>query len=96
MRVEFSPEALEQLEARRRWWRENRDEEDLFDQELAVATKALEERATSFPLFAALGARRVHRILMSKTRCHLYFEIAGDVVLIVSAWGAARERTPHL
>jgi hypothetical protein len=96
LRVDFFPEALAELEARRRWWRENRDEEQLFDEELAVATKALEERATTFPVFVVLGQRRVYRILMKKTRCHLYFEIAGDVVMVVSAWGATRERTPHV
>jgi hypothetical protein len=31
LRVEFVPEALEELEARRRWWHANRDERELFD-----------------------------------------------------------------
>jgi hypothetical protein len=90
LRVEFFPEALDELEARRRWWRENRDEQQLFDDE------SLEERAPTFPVFAVLGQRRVYRILIPKTRCRLYFEIAGDLVMVVPAWGATRERTPRL
>jgi hypothetical protein len=35
--VSFSPEALEQLEARRTWWKANRASADLFDIELGVA-----------------------------------------------------------
>lgn len=35
---------------RRQWWRENRDEQDLFDEELEDAKKTLEERAATFPV----------------------------------------------
>lgn len=78
---------MAQLE-RREWWRENRSEVDLFDEELAAAVASLAERNTQLPIVAMHGERQVRRLLMPKTRCHLYFEIRGDLVIVVSAWGA--------
>ncbi len=33
---------------------------------------------------------------MPKTRCHLYFEVRGDTVVVVSAWGARMGTLPAL
>jgi hypothetical protein len=42
--------------------------------------------------------RELHRILMKRTACHLYYEIdeGAEMVTIVSAWGAARRQRPPL
>jgi len=38
----------------------------------------------------------VRRVLMPKTRNHVYFAASGDEVVILSVWGAQRARGPKL
>lgn len=98
MDVSFSPEAETQIAVRRAWWREHRDEADIFDEELAHAIARIGDSPSTFPWFGIRGGRLIRRCLMERTRCHLYFEVdaSGGVVTIVLAWGAARGRPPSL
>lgn len=96
LRVEFSPEALTQVEARRAWWQENRDNAGLFDDELADAIAYLAEHAGSLPVVMEIGPRKIRRSLLPKTRCHLYFEVESDRVFVASAWGAIMGKPPPL
>jgi hypothetical protein len=88
-----------QILGRRRWWRANRwKAAERFEQELAAALAAITERPDSFPVFSARGGRTVHRCLLVKTRCHLYFEILRelDEVWVIGARGARQRRGPKL
>jgi hypothetical protein len=99
MRIIITPEAASLIEARKCWWRENRPATaDLFDAEFLEAVALVAEKPTLFAVFTHIGDRRIRRILMEKTACHLYFEIddAAAIVKVVSAWGARRSRRPHL
>lgn len=99
MRVLLTPEAAAMLESRKRWWRENRTAiADLFEQEFLEAVTLIGERAALLPVALEIRGRAIHRILMKKTACHLYYEIdeRAGVVTIVSAWGAARGTGPPL
>jgi len=42
--------------------------------------------------------RTIHRVLMEKTSCDLFYEIdeAAGIIRIVSAWGAVQGRPPRL
>jgi hypothetical protein len=94
--VSFSPEALEQLEARRTWWKANRASADLFDIELGVAITTIGDRGASLPVVRNLEGRAIRRWMMPRTRCHLYFEVVASRVIVVSAWGARMGRLPAL
>ena len=60
MRVRITPEALAQLEERKRWWRQHRDKApDLFDREFVAATERIASSPTSFPAFAEKRGRRI-------------------------------------
>ena len=67
-------------------------------EELAAALAAITERPDSFPVFSARGGRTVHRCLLVKTRCHLYFEVLRelDEVWVIAARGARQRKEPKL
>jgi hypothetical protein len=97
MKLVVAPGAAAQILGRKRWWRANRwKAAERFDQELAAALAAITERPDSFPVFSARGGRIVHRCLLVKTRCHLYFEILRelDEVWVIGARGARQRRGP--
>ena len=98
MRVLVTPEALEQLDRRRQWWREHRDKApDLFDEEYLAAVARIRGAPGSFPVHVQRPGRAIRRCLMPKTHCHLYFEIfdqAGEV-WVVAAAGGQRRRPPR-
>ena len=95
MKVKIAPKAEKQLDARRSWWRENRTERELFDEELEMAKKTLAESGETLPI-VRIRAKPVRRWLMPRTACHLYFMIEDDTITIVAAWGATRGREPRL
>ncbi len=95
MNVELSEEAAAQVETLDRWWREHRaDSPDLFLDELAAAISALAEWPGRGTLYGPVP--RVRRYLLRKTRYHVYFQAAGECVLIVAVWSALRGQGPRL
>lgn len=96
MKVRIAERAEAQIEKRRAWWRTNRAERDVFDDELDVALAHLHEHAVTLPIVRRVRGRAVRRVLMPRTKCHLNFEVLADEVVIMAAWGAARGRQPRL
>jgi hypothetical protein len=93
MKLVVAPGATAQITARKRWWRANRSEApERFDDELAAALIRIAERPESFPVFSTRGDRTVRRCLLTRTRCHLYFEVlpSANEVWIVAARGAVQ------
>lgn len=81
------------------WWLRNRPAAvGLFDEELARAIADLGEHPTSVPVFLDRDDLQVRRMLLPKTRCHVYFVIddARRVVEIVAVWGARTGRLPRI
>lgn len=95
MKVELSAEAQAQVDRIDAWWRENRQAApNLFAQELGQALRAL---ATT----PALGVRypprpSVRRLLLKRTRYHLYVVEQATRVYVVAVWSAYRGRGPRL
>ena len=92
--VVMMPAAVAQSAAIDDWWRSNRDDPDLFLRELEAALEALE----TWP--SALGSRyrRARRVLLRKTRYHVYY-VVDDVrrlVEIRAVWHAVRGNGPVL
>lgn len=91
-----TPLADRQILAIDGWWRAHRDKApDLFESELGQAFELIG---------AAPGAGRryshaeadVRRVLMRKTRNHVYYVEHDDHVLVVAVWGAVKESGPDL
>lgn len=95
MKVELSAEAQAQAERIDAWWRENRPAAaNLFAEELETALRTLAET----PAVTLRYAPRpdVRRLLLRRTRHHLYVIEEPSRVLVVAVWSAHRGRGPRL
>jgi hypothetical protein len=95
MKLVVAPEAATQILVRERWWRANRSKApERLDEEIAAALAAITERPESFPVFSAHAGQTVRRCLLTKTRCHLYFEIRREIdeIWLIAARGVAQRR----
>ncbi len=95
MKVELSAEAQAQVDRIDAWWRENRQAApNLFTEELTAALRVLAETP-------ALGMRyaprpSIRRLLLRRTRYHLYVTEEASKVYVVAVWSAHRGRGPRL
>lgn len=83
--------AQRQARAELRWWRANRDAKHVFTEELRAARRML-AHGLKLEIYGDFEGLPVRRLLLEKTRCHVYylvFEQEG-LVRIVAIWGAAR------
>jgi hypothetical protein len=83
------------------WWRTNRPAApNLFLRELAAALKRIKSAPTSFAVYRTTreGEGAVRRVLLPKTKNHVYFvhAAAAGLVRVVILWGAVKRRGPPL
>lgn len=97
MKVELSNEAKRQAREENAWWRKNRDAKGLFTEELREARKVLKE-GPKHQVYAYIDGVAVRRLLLEKTRCHVYYIVLEreNLVRVVAIWGARRGRMPKL
>jgi hypothetical protein len=86
---------VERIDAR---WREHADDPGIFAAEFLAAVERLESGTTSGSPFPTAKRPALRRVLMPKSRCHLYFEIdaAHEAIQILHIWDGRRERAPKL
>lgn len=100
MKVRFTPEALLAVREKRAWWEQHREKAPgLFVQELAAVVSKLRDGADEErQQFAARGGRIIWRILMPKTRNHVYYRIdeGAGLVDVLLVWNAVSGRQPEL
>lgn len=98
MRIRYSRRAIREIEARNRWWREHRDAKDVFLDELDEALKQLSTLPDLGVRYETKSGSTVLRILLPKTKHHVYFrrEPEQNRIMIVSVWGAQRRRGPRI
>jgi len=98
-RIEFSPDALEQIRIVHDWWRIHRPAApELLREELAAALETIRSSpnaAKAYPFSAIPGLRR---LLMSRTRYHLYltFHEQRALIFVHALWHASRGQGPAL
>ena len=97
MKVELSDEAKSQAREENAWWRKNRDHQRLFTEELRAARKVLKD-GPKHQVYAYIDGEPVRRLLLEKTRCHVYYLVLEREkrVRVVVIWGASRQRGPKL
>ena len=97
MNIKFTPRAESEAEAKKRWWRKNRDASpDLFDDELAGVLAAIGRDPNIGAIHPSRHPAVVRKRLMPRTSNHVYFAVHEGVILILSIWGAPRRRAPRL
>jgi hypothetical protein len=100
VKVRFTPEARLAIREKRAWWEQHREKAPgLFVEELATIVAKLrlatdEERQQ----FAARGGHIIWRILMPKTRNHVYYRVdeAGQRVDVLLDWNAVAGSNPSV
>lgn len=97
MKVRLAPRALSEAERCKTWWQKNRPAApDLFDEELAAAIEQIWAAPTIGAIFPSSFGRTVRKLLMPKTKNHVYYLVRENEVVVLSVWGAPRGRTPKL
>jgi hypothetical protein len=91
----MTPDAQEHARLGRRWWREHREAKHLFSEELRAALIRL-RRAPDHEVYGHLNGVPVRRILLERTRFHVYYVVLSkeQLVTVVAVWGATRAGPP--
>jgi hypothetical protein len=87
--------AVERIDAR---WRAHADDPGIFAAEFLAAVAQLESATTPGSPFPTAKRPALRRLLMSRSRCHIYFEIdeTNEAIQILHIWDGRRERAPKL
>jgi plasmid stabilization system protein ParE len=95
--IRISERAASQIERSEDWWREQRpDARELFREELQAVLGQLEQMPHLGQIYQG-GRRVVRRILMPRTRNHVYYQVIGDdEVQVVTVASAVGKRAPRL
>ena len=98
MKIVLLDEAQQRFEAEDRWWRDNRDAKELFFTEFQDVLRQLSSTPGVGQRYRRARGKLIQRVLMTKTRCHVYYfhDQEHDLVEIHSIWGARRRRGPTL
>jgi hypothetical protein len=98
VKIVLLAEAQRRFEAEDEWWREHRDAKDLFLDEFEQTLGVLRSTPEVGQIYRRARGKLIQRVLMKKTRCHVYYfhDREHDLVEIHSVWGAVRERGPTL
>jgi len=95
----FTPEAERQATEMDAWWREHRPgARDLFARELADVQELIAGAPTAGAKYTTRSGEPFRRVLMPKTKNHVYFEgdEAEGLIIVHAIWGAPRGRGPRL
>jgi plasmid stabilization system protein ParE len=99
VKLVISKRARRQIERIQGWWSEHRPAaRGLFLDELAAAELQLRSTPELGSIYIEARAGVVRRVLLVKTRHHLYYRYRSDLdeLTVLSVWGAPRGRAPTL
>jgi hypothetical protein len=87
--------AAERIDAR---WRKLADHPNVFASEFREAIELLETTQSPGSPCPTPKHRSLKRVLLPKSRCHLYFEVSErkQVIQILEVWDGRRGRSPKL
>lgn len=87
--------AADRIDAR---WHESADDPGIFAREFLEAVERLETTSGIGAPFPTQRHPSLKRLLLPKSRCHIYFEIddANQTIQILHIWDARRERGPKM
>jgi plasmid stabilization system protein ParE len=97
--VEISKRARRQIERIQAWWvKERPAAPGLFLEELATVDRILRTSPELGSIYAEHASRTVRRVVMPKTRHHLYYRYRADrdELTVLCVWGSKKERGPKL
>lgn len=79
-------------------WRQNADDPGVFAREFLEAIELLETSPGPGAPFPTAKHPSLKRLLLRKSRCHVYFEVddATQTIQILHIWDGRRERAPKI
>lgn len=95
-RIRFTATAQEHVRREKAWWLANRDNTDLFAEELEQALKIVATLPGAGTPYAQSHVPGVRRIYLRTVVAHLHYTFDDDDVIIRALWGARRERGPRI
>lgn len=97
LRVRSTPEADDQVRAIDNWWRRHRTAApNLFLDELEAAFTLIGHAPGVGHPYRRSPIRGTRRVLLSRTRYHVYYLPIEDEVLVLAVWHAKRGSGPPL
>jgi plasmid stabilization system protein ParE len=98
MKVRLTPRALAEAKRIKTWWRQNRRAAPaLFEQELKAALAQMRATPTLGVVYRPGHFDvPVRRVLLPRTRHHVYYAVEQHVVVVLSVWGAQQLHDPVL
>lgn len=97
LKVVFTDDARLHVAGIKAWWAANRKTApDLFAHELERALGELAEAPTLGSTSEDPRLRDVRRLLLPRTRYHVYYRVAGDTMAVLAVWHAQRGSGPRL
>jgi len=92
VQIRLLAEAQRRFEAEDEWWRENRDAKELFTDEFEQTLERLTAEPEVGQVYRGARGKLIQRVLMKKTRCHVYYfhDRDKDLVEVHTVWGAQR------
>lgn len=99
MKFEISKRARRQIEKISAWWMENRPAaSSMFLDEMENAERLLRSNPEAGTIYAAHHTGVIRRVLLASTKHHLYYRYRADKneIVVLTVWGAPRERGPKL
>jgi plasmid stabilization system protein ParE len=98
VKVVLLDEARRRFEEEDAWWRVHRAVHELFVEEFAKALEQVTTVPGAGQHYRQTRGKLIRRVLMRKTRCHVYYfhDRERDLIEIHSVWSARRKRGPKL
>ena len=97
LRVAFHPRAAEDAAKIDAWWKVNRlAAPELFLTELQRALEAIARSPMVGTGASSDELRGARRVLMRRTRYHVYYRVTGDTLEVLAVWHSARGAGPEL
>ena len=98
MKVRLSRRAERAIKRIDERWRAGADHPDVFLREVLDAITYLETVTSPGTPCPTSRRRRLKRLLLAKSKCHVYFETAEreDAIEVLTVWDGRRERPPQL
>lgn len=97
MKLRLAPRALSEAKRKKTWWFKNRPAApNLFEEEFNATVRMIQGTPSLGAIYPSRFDIVIRRVLMTKTANHVYFTETESEVVILSVWGASRERGPRL
>lgn len=93
--LRISRDAFRQIDAADSWWHENRPANPtLFERELKSALLAIQEAPTIFRVLDEPRFPGLRRLLLSRSRYHVYWTTTDDAIEVIAVWHTSRGTSP--